>query len=54
MNYLKWSIVAVLFIANVGVVVFGKKHFESKASAAAGHDQTHAVSVGQAVYEHMP
>ncbi|MBP1154416.1 MULTISPECIES: hypothetical protein [unclassified Paenibacillus] len=51
MSYLKWSFIALLFMANVGVIVSGKKHFENKAAAAGGYEQTNTVSVKQAVYE---
>lgn len=51
MSYLKWSFALLLFIANIGVIVSGKKHFENKAAAAGSHDQTNTVSVKQAVYE---
>ncbi|ALS20732.1 MULTISPECIES: hypothetical protein [Paenibacillus] len=51
MNFFKWSIVVLLFVANIAVIVFGKKHFENQASAAGGYVQTDTASVQQTVYE---
>ena len=52
---MKWSFVALLFIANVVVVVLGEQHLENQASAAGGYIPARTdVSVGESVYADKP